>query len=323
MRSSPLRAHLGLIAVATIWGTNFTALKVGMRALGPLPLSAFRFSLASAALWIVLRRLERQSPLPRRTLLALVGLGILGNTVYQTAFMTGLSLTSASNSAMIVAALPVLVALLGSTLRLEPAGPSTWISVVLGTAGVGLVVSAQGVSFSGSSVQGDLLVLLATLCWAGYTLGVRRAGAGIDPLQVTAITTLAGTPGLLAVGFPGLLRADWGAIDAVGWGAIAYSAFLSILVAYWLYNDGVQVLGSSRAALYNCLTPLVAMLVAWLALGERLTGRQLAGVMLVIAGVLVSAVAGARLRPAPATAGPRPALRRDSDSEASFPPWEA
>jgi drug/metabolite transporter (DMT)-like permease len=123
---------------------------------------------------------------------------------------------------------------------------------------------------------------------------VRRAGAGVDPLYVTAIATIAGTPGLLVLGMPGMVRADWGAIDAVSWLAIGYSAVVSIVVAYWLYNSGVQMLGPSRAALYNCLTPLVAAAVAWMVLGERLTVQQLIGVSLVISGVLVSALAHVR-----------------------------
>ena len=280
-----------MVGVAIIWGVNFTALKVGLRVLEPLALAAFRFSVGSAVLWLLLRRLARQAPISRRRLWVLIALGVLGNTVYQAAFMAGLSRTSASNSAMIVASLPVLVTLLGAMLRLEPALPSTWLAAALGTAGVGLVVAANGLHFSGTSFHGDLLVLFATLCWAGYTLGVRRAGAGVDPLFVTAIATIAGTPGLVALGAPGLVRAEWTAIGAVGWLAIAYSALVSIVVAYWLYNDGVQALGPSRAALYNCLTPIVAAAVAWVALGERLSVQQLVGVSLVIAGVLVSALA--------------------------------
>jgi len=294
-----LRAHLAMVAVAIIWGVNFSALKVGLRVLEPFAFAGFRFTVGSAVLWLLLRRLGRQTPLSRRRLGVLIALGVLGNTLYQAAFMAGLSRTTAGNSAMIVAALPVLVTLLGAMFRLEPALPSTWVAVVLGTLGVGLVVAANGLEFSGTSFRGDLLVLFATLCWAGYTLGVRRAGAGVDPLYVTAIATIAGTPGLLVLGMPGMVRADWGAIDAGSWLAIGYSALVSIVVAYWLYNDGVQALGPSRAALYNCLTPLVAAAVAWMVLGERLTAQQLIGVSLVISGVLVSALAHARRPSAP------------------------
>ena len=73
--------------------------------------------------------------------------------------MTGLSLTTATNSAMIVASLPVVVALFGTMLGIERATPATWLGVVLGTAGVALVVTARGVHFHANSLTGDLLVM--------------------------------------------------------------------------------------------------------------------------------------------------------------------
>ena len=237
--------------------------------------------------------------LPRRTLYALIGLGIIGNTLYQTAFMTGLSLTSATNSAMIVAGLPVIVAVLGSILGIDRATPMMWLGVALGTAGVLLVVTANGVRFSPASLRGDGLVLFATLCWSLYTLGVRRAGAGVNPLQITAITTAAGTPGLVLLGMPSVLRQDWTGVAGITWAAMAYSVLLALVLSFVLYNRAIQAIGSGRTALYNCVTPLVAMVIAWQTLGEVPTPVQFVGVGLVISGVLVSVGAGgARREPA-------------------------
>jgi drug/metabolite transporter (DMT)-like permease len=232
--------------------------------------------------------------LPRRTLWSLAGLGVIGNTLYQAAFMTGLSLTTATNSAMIVASLPVLVALFGTILGIERATPATWVGVLLGTAGVALVVSARGVHFHSSSLAGDLLVLGALFCWAFYTVMVRRVGAGVDALQITAITTTAGAPGLLLLGAPGLLRMDWAGVSAKTWGAVAYAALLALVLSYVLYNRAVQAIGSGRTAIYNCVTPLVAMVVAWFTLGEVPSKVQYVGVVLVLTGVWVSIQKGGR-----------------------------
>jgi drug/metabolite transporter (DMT)-like permease len=282
-------AHdLEMLLVTLLWGGNFSISKFALEGIPPLAFSAVRFSVASILLLLVARKLGTTARLPRRTLLSLIGLGIIGNTVYQSAFMTGLSLTSATNSAMIVASLPVIVAVFGTVLRIERATAMMWIGVLLGTAGVLLVVTGKGVHFSPDSLRGDGLVLLATLCWAFYTLGIRRAGAGVDPLQITAITTAAGTPGLVLLGLPGVLRQDWSGVTAATWGAMAYSAFLALVLSFVLYNRAVQAIGTTRTALYNCVTPLVAMLIAWQTLGEVPTPVQYLGVGLVISGVLVS-----------------------------------
>ncbi len=285
-----------MLVVALIWGGNFSVSKFAMGQIGPLPFSALRFAVAAVLLALVARKARVLTPLPRRTFWGLAGLGVLGNTCYQAIFMTGLSLTTATNSAMIVASLPVVVALLGSLLKIERATPAMWLGVALGTAGVALVVTARGVHFDAGSFRGDLLVLLAIMCWACYTVGVRRIGAGIDALQITVITTVAGTPGLLLLGAPGLLRQDWSAISTKTWGAVAYAALLALVLCYILYNRAVQGIGTARTAIYNCLVPLVAMVIAWLTLGEVPTGVQFAGVVLVIAGVLISVTAGGARR---------------------------
>lgn len=285
-----------MLLVTVIWGGNFSVSKFALEQMPPVVFSAVRFSVASVLLLLIARRSGVTQPLPRRTLWSLIGLGVVGNTFYQTAFMTGLSITSATNSAMIIASLPVIVALLGTMLGIERASPAMWTGVLLGTAGVTLVVTARGVHFNPDGTRGDLLVLFAVVCWSLYTVGVRRIGAGVNPLQITAITTAAGTPGLLLVGMPGILREDWGAVSAPTWSAVTYACLLALVLGYVIYNRAVQAIGSTRTSLYNCLTPLVAMVVAWFTLGEVPTGMQLVGVVLVIGGVLVS-VTTRRLEP--------------------------
>jgi drug/metabolite transporter (DMT)-like permease len=279
---------LEMLLVALFWGANFTVSKFVMGQFPALPFSAFRFTLAGGLLLLIARRAGVLKPLPLKTLLALAGLGVVGNTLYQSLFMAGLSLTTATNSAMIVASLPVTVALFGTLLGVERATPATWVGVLLGTGGVLLVVTSRGVHFHGQSLLGDILVLLATLCWSLYTVLVRRVGVGVDALQITTITVLAGVPGLLLLGTPGLLRQDWGGMTLATWAGVAYTVVVALVVAFVLYNRAVMAIGSSRTAIYNCLTPLVAMVIAWLTLGEVPTGLQYVGVGLVIGGVAVS-----------------------------------
>ena len=279
---------LEMLLVALFWGANFTVSKFVMAQFPALPFSAFRFTLAGGLLLLIARRAGVLKPLPLKTLLALAGLGVVGNTLYQSLFMTGLALTTATNSAMIVASLPVTVALFGTLLGVERATPATWVGVVLGTGGVLLVVTSRGVHFHAQSLLGDILVLLATLCWSIYTVMVRRVGVGVDALQITTITVLSGVPGLLLLGAPGLLRQDWDGMTPATWAGVAYTVVVALVVAFVLYNRAVMAIGSSRTAIYNCLTPLVAMVIAWLTLGEVPTGLQYVGVGLVIGGVAVS-----------------------------------
>ncbi|HUF35624.1 MAG TPA: DMT family transporter [Gemmatimonadales bacterium] len=294
---------LGMLTVALIWGLNFSITKGAFARFPPLAFTGVRFALASLLLVPLVWWLEGRQELPRGALPRLVLLGVVGNTLYQLGFISGLARTTASNSALILASMPSIVALLAVALGLETVRPRILAGVLVATAGVVLVVAARGEGFGGGSMAGDLLTLAAVLCWAAYTLGLRRLAEGISPLRVTAVTTLAGAPGLILAGLPEMLRMDWSAVGAAGWGALGYATVLSLVVAYVLWNRSVQAVGPSRTVVYMCLTPLIAVTGAAVLLGERPRPLQAVGAVLIIGGVLLTRVAGSRSRGAVAPEG--------------------
>jgi drug/metabolite transporter (DMT)-like permease len=277
-----------MLLVVLIWGVNFTVTKGAFARFPPLAFTGVRFALASLLLVPLVRRLEGREPLPRPVLTRLVVLGVVGNTLYQLGFISGLDRTTASNSALILAAMPSIVALLAVALGFEPLRPKVLGGVLVATVGVVLVVAARGAGFDGTTMAGDLLTLGAVICWAGYTLGLRVLPPGISPLRVTMVTTVAGAPGLVLAGLPEMLGMDWSAVGWQGWAALGYATFLSLLVAYVIWNRSVQVVGPSRTVIYMCLTPLVAVVTAAVFLGERPMPLQAVGAALIIGGVLLT-----------------------------------
>jgi drug/metabolite transporter (DMT)-like permease len=292
-----------MLTVALIWGLNFSITKGAFARFPPLAFTGVRFALASLLLVPLVRRLEGPQPLPRAALARLVVLGVVGNTLYQLGFISGLARTTASNSALILASMPSIVALLAAALRLEAVRPRVLAGVLVATAGVVLVVAARGEGFGGGSLAGDLLTLAAVFCWAGYTLGLRRLPDGVTPLRVTAVTTVAGAPGLILAGIPEMVGMDWGAVGPAGWGALAYATILSLVVAYLLWNRSVQSVGPSRTVVYMCLTPVIAVLGAAALLGERPRPLQAVGAALILGGVVLTrwtiGQAGSRAVPPP------------------------
>jgi drug/metabolite transporter (DMT)-like permease len=225
---------------------------------------------------------------PRSALRRLLILGVVGNTLYQLGFISGLARTTASNSALILASMPSIVALLAVALGFEPLRPKVMGGVLVATVGVVLVVAARGAGFGEATLAGDLLTLGAVFCWAGYTLGLRVLPPEISPLRVTMVTTVAGAPGLVLAGFPEMLGMDWAAVGWQGWTALGYATLLSLLVAYVIWNRSVKLVGPSRTVIYMCLTPLVAVITAAAFLGERPRPLQAVGAALIIGGVLLT-----------------------------------
>jgi drug/metabolite transporter (DMT)-like permease len=276
-----------MLLVCLIWGLNFSVTKAAFARFPPLAFTAVRFAIASALLVPLVRRIEGDGPLPPGALRRLVLLGIVGNTLYQLGFISGLARTSASNSALILAFMPSLVALLAAGLGIEPVRPRVIGGVLVATLGVVLVVLARGTGFGEGALAGDLLTLGAVFCWAGYTLSLRGIPPGITPLRVTMVTTVAGAPGLILASAPELAGMDWAKVGLVGWGALAYSTLLSLVVAYVIWNRSVQLVGPSRTAVYMCITPLIAVAGAAIMLGERPRPLQAVGAVLILGGVLL------------------------------------
>lgn len=277
-----------MLLVCLIWGVNFSVTKLAISQMPALPFTAIRFALASALLWVVLRLSEGPIAWSSAGLRRLVVLGVVGNTCYQLAFVLGLAHTTATNSSLILAMVPTVVAVFAGLLGLERITPRIGWGIGLGTLGVVLVIATSGIEFSVVTLHGDLLTVVAVLCWAGYTVGLRKLPAGVSPLRVTAVTTIAGTPGLVLVGLPGLLRLEWRAVPATAWAAVGYATVFSLVLAYLLWNRSVQAVGGTRTAIYMCVTPLIAVAAAWVVLGEHARPLQGVGAVLIIAGVLLT-----------------------------------
>lgn len=280
---------LGLLFVVIFWAGNFTASKIALAEIPPLPFTAVRFALGSVILWCIMVARERRPLPPPGTIVPLVVLGLVGNTLYQLFFINGLAITTATNSALILAGMPTVVTVAAGLLGLEQTSARERWGLGIATLGVVAVVTARGGdAHTPGEVRGDLLMVAAVFCWAAYTLGLRVLKGKMSALSLTTWTLITGTPGLVAAGIPGVLRQDWGAVSRAGWVGLAYSIVLSLVAAYVLWNRGVEKLGPARTSLFSLLTPLVATLIAMAILHERPTLVHVAGGTLIISGVLLS-----------------------------------
>jgi len=289
----PLSAHLEMLLVVLIWGGNFTASKVAFPTIPPLAFTAIRFVSGSLLLWFVLGRLEGDRRPPRDLLWQLLVLGLIGNTLYQLCFITGLARTTATNTSLILSAMPTVVTVTAGLLGLERITTRQRWALALATLGVLIVVASRGLVLAHGDWRGDLLILAAVVCWTAYTIGLRRLGGRISSLSATAWTMILGTPGLLLAGLPQLSGMSWPEVTREAWVGLLYSTALSLLAAYILWTRAVLRIGASRAALYTCVTPLIATLIAMVILHERPTWVHLAGGVLIVGGVLLGRGGGA------------------------------
>jgi len=96
---------------------------------------------------------------------------------------------------------------------------------------------------------------------------------------------ITGTPVFLVICAPSLLRQNWSAVSPLAWAGLAYSAFLAIALSHSIWNYGVRKIGSTRTAIYSNITPVTALVVAWVALDETPTPGQILGALVIFTGL--------------------------------------
>lgn len=279
---------LGMLVVTLIWGCNFAVVKLTLLEIPTLAFVSLRFVLATAIFLAVLYQQEGSLAFPQGQVWRTIVVGVVGNMFYQLLFIQGLTRTTAANSALLLATLPVAVALISLALRIERVTGRMVAGIALSFGGVALVMAARGAALSLETWRGDLLTLAAMGCWAVYTIGVRPLFRTSSSLRVTTLTMLTGTPGLLLLGLPEAARLDWGRVSGGAWLGLVYSVLLALFVAYLVWNSSVRRVGGTRTTLYMCLTPLIAALTAWLVLGEQIYPLQGVGALLIIGGILLT-----------------------------------
>lgn len=276
-----------MLIVVAIWACNFIAMRFVLRELPLLVVGALRFTGAALLLLLILKLAEGGIGAPRRTWWLLILIGVVGNSIYQTLFMVGLERTTVGNTAILLATSPLQTALLGALTGIEKVTARLWTGLALAFVGAALVVGDGGFSVDPRTFWGDLASLGAGTCWAISTLGVKKLPPELSPLRVTALTMLTGVPLLVLLAWPELTTQSWTGVTPLAWGSLGYSIALSLGLAYLLWNASVAAVGPNRTAIFNCLTPLLAMVVAWPALHEVPGPVQWAGGILIVAGVLI------------------------------------
>jgi drug/metabolite transporter (DMT)-like permease len=267
-----------------------------------LTLMAWRFLLAGGLAWVVLlaspaaRRSIRT--MPRRTLLAAVGLGVyyISNTA---TYFAGIATTPLSLAALIVYVYPPIVAVLALRFGRPLEGRRAWTA--LGIAVLGVVLAVGGINASEMPPLGGLLLVMAAplLYSVWIILAARHSGETSDAVgsaaEGAANATAVGAVMLSSTGVAywlicavlqhPVLPAD---IPPAAWPGIVGVGVVAGFVAVQFFYAGAQRVGAAQASLLSTVEPLWTIAAAGVLLGERLTAVQLMGGVLILAGVLLS-----------------------------------
>jgi drug/metabolite transporter (DMT)-like permease len=283
MNANRRPAVAALIAAGLLWGTTVPLSKLALQWLPPAWLTEARFGLAAAVLLAAARRrgLRQAFTFP---VLAAGAAGYGGSVLLQNA---GIGRTSVTHAALLIGAVPVLVAIIAAVWHHAVARPVAWLGFAVSLSGVALVtVGGKG---GGATLAGDGLVLASLVLSATVTVAQGRLLTGRDPVAVTAVQFLGAALGALPVAVltEGAPAAPGSAGPVL---AVAALAAAGTLLPFTLFAFGQSRVSAEVAGAFLNLEPLVGA-VAGVVLFRNPAGlAQLAGGMAILAGIGLSSL---------------------------------
>jgi drug/metabolite transporter (DMT)-like permease len=288
-----------LAVVYLVWGSTYVALRVAVRALPPLTLSGVRFLVAGVLIyaWCAWRRRRRPGRWQRPTLrhwrvcavlgLALPAAGTGGATWAEQRLPSG-------TTALLLAGIPLWMTLAGRIVDREPVRPTAAVGLLLGVVGVGVLVDP----FAGGAPDpvSTVVALCGAACWGCGSVYARHAAKPVQPLVGSGMEMICAGVAALGLGAATgeFTRIDWTAAVLPSLLALGYLVMFGSLLAYSSYEWLVRSAPGQLVGTYAFVNPLVAVLLGWLLLDERITLRigLAAGVIVLGVALIVSRATG-------------------------------
>lgn len=290
MQSLANRGYLLMVITAVLWSGNAVIGRAVHETIPPIGLNFWRWMI-TLPVFVVLAwpHVRKDWPLVRRHWPILLLFSILSVTVYNTFVYIGLNTTTAINMLLINTARPVIIVFLSYALFRDRLTAAQALGFVLALAGT-VTILARGdidVLIGVRFIVGDLWVVLATVGWAFYTVLLPKRPA-IHPTNLMLVTVVVGTAILLPFYLWETLLVRPVPLGPQTYWAVGYLGLIASAVAFLCFNRMVEVLGPNRAGLTSYLVPVIGTVLAIFFLHEQFHSFHLAGIMLILVGVVLA-----------------------------------
>jgi drug/metabolite transporter (DMT)-like permease len=273
-----------LLGTVLLWALNITVTKyVLTHGWSPLAYGTIRYFAAISLFWAFTYHRERSFRIERSDLgLVLLAAGMI--FLNQLCFVYGLKLSHASTVALLLGTTPVFVGLISLVLRLEHLSRAFWVGAAITFAGVALIAASAG-GFS-SGLKGDLLAIGTALTWACYTVTIAPLMRRYSPFRISALVLAIGWVPLALVSIPQLASQEF-SFGWKTWLGFGYAVIGPLFLTNILWFTAIDRVGPSRASLFGNLQPFLAVFFAVVLLSETLHSLEIAGGVLIFAGILL------------------------------------
>ena len=278
----------GMIAIlAALWGGSFLFIELGLTGFGPLTLVFLRMALAVPPMVLALRWLGLSLPRDRQSWLHLTALGFLNIAFPMALFFWAQTRIDSGLASILNATVPLWGVLLTHIFtKDERATPAKLAGLLVGFAGLVVVVGPSALRGFGADMTAQLACLLATFCFAAAVIYARKLGATIAPMAAATGQILTGA--IMLAPLPFLFEAPFAAIPpAIAIFAALMLAFFGTSIAYLIFFRLIDSAGANNAMLIALVMPPVALVLGVVVLGEQLASAQVGGMALILLGLVI------------------------------------
>jgi drug/metabolite transporter (DMT)-like permease len=277
-----------LLGTVLLWALNVTVTKyMFQHGWKPLAYGTIRYFAAIALFWVFTYRRERSFRIAPADL-PLVLLAALFIFINQVCFVYGVKLAHASTVALVLGTTPAFIGLIGLALGFDRLPWPFWVGVSITFAGVALISVATG-RVGSANLQGTLIAIGTAFTWACYTVSIAPLMRRYSPYRISAL--------VLAIGWVPLALLSISEIShesfSFGWKVwlgLGYAVVGPLFLTNILWFTAIDRVGPARASLFANLQPFFAVFFALILLGESLHVLEIAGGVLIFAGIALERI---------------------------------
>lgn len=288
-------AWLALLLPPLLWAGNFIVGRAVRDNMTPITLSLGRWTIALVCLLpFAFPRMRRDWPRYWDHRWLVLGTSIFGVAAYNSLLYFGLRTTTASNALLLNSLAPLLIVLFGAVLYRQRLSIGQGLGLGLSFIGVLTLVlhghwsQWQSITF----VSGDVVVLVAAVCWAVYTLWLRQLPTDLDRIGLMGMQIIVALIALLPAALFEYKLGMRPTLGATSLAAMGYVGVFASGLAYLLYMRAVQSFGAARAGLCVHLAPMFGVVLSAIFLHEQLHTYHALGIVAIAAGLVCSSVGG-------------------------------
>ncbi len=253
-----------------------------------VPLTFFRAVLSSTALMLLAYAREHARTIDREDWKHLMWLGFLGLPVNQFLYLYGIHYTTAANGALLYATTPAFVLVLSHYMLGEKITRKKFLGVTLAFIGVTIVIFERGIDLSSKYTYGNLVILVAVIAWALYTIKGRPMILKYGALRTTSLSMTLGAAMFFPVGLFSAISFPYGELTSSHWMGILYLAFGTSVVGYFLWYYALGKIETSKVAVFTNGQPIVATIMALIFLDYTITASFVIGGIIAVTGVMIT-----------------------------------